>query len=167
MGSLTHQRPDARSTSPTTASPTRTPARTAATTPRPRSTRSRKSACRPRTSRPSTAAAPARRFRSSHAAARKDFHGTAAFYKRDDKWNGNEFAAQAAVRPRRHRAVRSATLRLRQHGVDDRRSGAHPGHRLQQGPEQAVLLLVTGPPVAHRPGHAEPAPHADRARARR
>ena len=55
---------------------------------------------------------------------------------------------------RRHRAVRAAALHVRQHGVDVGRSGARPGHGVQQGPEQAVLLLVAGHSVAHGPGRS-------------
>ena len=40
-----------------------------------------------------------------------------------------------------------------------------PGTELQQGPEQAVLLLLAGHPAAHRSRRPEPAPDADRARA--
>ena len=96
----------------------------------------------------------------------KNFHGSAAFYKRDDAWNGNEFAPPAAVRPWRHRAVRRRRSTLRQHAWTLGGPVLIPA-RLQQGPEQAVLLLVAGHPGAHGPRHAEPAPDADRARAQR
>ena len=40
----------------------------------------------------------------------KDFHGSAAFYKRDDAWNGNEYLAPRAVRARaRPSAIRRST----------------------------------------------------------
>ena len=55
-----------------------------------------KSACRPRTSRPSTAAAPARRSPSSPRSGTKDFHGSAAYYKRDDALNANEYDRKVA-----------------------------------------------------------------------
>ena len=122
-----------RSTSPTTASPTRTPARTAATTPRPRSTRSPRSACRPRTSRPSTAAAPARRSRSSRAAASKDFRGSARVLQARRRVERQRVLAPPAVRTGRDRAVRAAALHVRQHRVDARRSRAHPGTGFNKG----------------------------------
>ena len=50
------------------------------------------------------------------------------------------------VRPGSDGAVRAAALHVRQHRVDARRTGAHPEDRLQQGPQQAVLLLVAGHP---------------------
>ena len=62
-------------------------------------------------------------------------------------------------------AVRAAALHVRQHGVDARRTGAHPETRLQPEPRQAVLLLVAGPPRPHRPRQPESAAGADRARA--
>ena len=79
--------------------------------------------------------------------------------------NGNEFSRAAAVRPGRDRPVRAAALQVRQRGLDARRSGAHSGHGLQQGPQQAVLLLLAGHSAAHRSRRPEPAPDADRTRA--
>ena len=51
----------------------------------------------------------------------KDFHGSAAYYKRDDALNGNEFARTAACAPGRprsatRRATRSTTRRGRSAG---------------------------------------------------
>ena len=42
----------------------------------------------------------------------KDFHGSAAYYKRDDAWNGNEFSAAPAVRPGRDGAVQTAATTI-------------------------------------------------------
>ena len=95
----------------------------------------------------------------------KDFRGSAAYYKRDDEPERQRVQPPAAVRPGRDRPVRAAALQVRQRRLDARRSGAHSGHRLQQGPQQAVLLLLAGHPAAHRSGQPEPAPDADRARA--
>ena len=96
----------------------------------------------------------------------KDFHGSAAFYKRDDAWNGNEYSAPHPVFVTAG-PVRPAALHVRQHRVDARRSGLDPEDRLQQRPEQAVLLLVSGHPGAHRSGKPESATRAHRARADR
>ena len=95
----------------------------------------------------------------------KDFHGTAAFYKRDDDWNGNEFS-------RRQQCGLGVTAQCEPplYTFDNTAwtlggPVLDPGHGFQQGPEQAVLLLVAGHSVAHGPGRSEPAPDADRARA--
>ena len=98
----------------------------------------------------------------------KDWRGSAAYYKRDDALNGNEFSRRQQCGLGQHRAVR----RRRSTQFDNTAwtlggPGAGAGHRLQPGAQQAVLLLVAGPAVAHRPGRAQPAPHADRARAPR
>ena len=69
------------------------------------------------------------------------------------------------MRPGSDGAVRRRAVHVRQHGVDARRPGAHPGTELQQGPQQAVLLLVAGHPAAHRPRQPESATDADGARA--
>ncbi len=64
------------------------------------------------------------------------------------------------------RELRQGALPVRQHGVDDRRSGSGSRHRLQQEPRQAVLLLLAGPPAAQRSRHAAAEHDADGARAR-
>ncbi len=63
------------------------------------------------------------------------------------------------------RELRQGALPVRQHGVDDRRSGSGSGHRLQQEPRQAVLLLLAGPPAAQRSGQPAAEHDADGARA--
>ena len=44
----------------------------------------------------------------------KDFHGSAAYYKRDDTWNGNEFSRRRQLRTGHHFPVQAAGLRFRQ-----------------------------------------------------
>ena len=95
----------------------------------------------------------------------KDFRGSAAFYKRDDALNGNEYARRVSCAGGTAVACDAASLQVRQLRVDARRPRAHPGHRLQQEPQQAVLLLVAGHPAAQGPRQPEPAADADRARA--
>ena len=63
----------------------------------------------------------------------KTFRGSAAFYKRDDALNGNEFLRRAAVWPRAHRAVWRPALQVRQLRLDARRAGALPRNHVQQG----------------------------------
>ena len=94
----------------------------------------------------------------------RDFHGSAAFYKRDDALNGNEDLAPHPLSDTAG-AVRSAALHVRQHGVDARRTRAHPEELLQPQSQQAVLLLVAGPPRADGSWEPEPAARADGARA--
>ena len=57
----------------------------------------------------------------------------AAYYKRNEKFNTNTWdrrrQCDRAARPRRE--LREGAVPVRQHGVDDRRSGAHARHRLQ------------------------------------
>ena len=57
--------------------------------------------------------------------------------------------------------------RLRQHRLHVRRTGPDPGHGLQQGPQQAVLLLLAGHPAAQRSRRHQQQHDADRARAQR
>ena len=80
----------------------------------------------------------------------RDFRGSAAFYKRDDALERQRVPAPHPVRPGPDGAVRPAALHVRQRRVDARRAGADPEDRLQQGPQQAVLLLVAGHPGADR-----------------
>ncbi len=52
----------------------------------------------------------------------KDFHGSAAFYKRDDAWNGNEYSAPSQLQPGqtaqcRRRSTSSTTTRGRSAGL--------------------------------------------------
>ena len=128
----------------------------AATTPRPRSTRSRKCESRRRISRPSTAAAPGATITGRHASS-----GTQGFPRHRGVLQARRQVERRIVVPPASvrcgpasRAVRTATVHasttLRGRG----RSGARSRHRIQQGPEQAVLLLVAGHAAAHRPGHA-------------
>ena len=165
MGGLSINGRSGGSTSPTTASPTRTPGRTAATTPRRRSTRSPKSASRPRTSRPSTAAAPARRSPSSPAAARRTSTAASAYYKRDDALNGNEFS-------RRQQCDSGKTAQcdppLYQFDNTAWTLGGPvlvPGTDFNKGRNKLFFFFSQDILVAHRPGQPESAPDADRARA--
>ena len=95
----------------------------------------------------------------------KDFHGSAAYYKRDDAWNGNEFS-------RRRNCGLGVTSQCKPPDYDFD-NGAWtvggpvliPGTVLQPRPQQAVLLLVAGHPRAHRSGRPAGAPDADPARA--
>ena len=82
------------STSRTTASPTSYRG-TSGTSPRPPSTRLRKSAFSRRTSRPSTAEVRGASITVVTRSGSKTFRGSAAFYKRDDALNGNEFLRRA------------------------------------------------------------------------
>ena len=83
----------------------------------------------------------------------RDFHGSAAFYKRDDALNGNEYLRRQHVRLGQTAQCERAALHVRQRGLDDRRARAHPGHLLQQEPQQAVLLLVAGLLARTDPGN--------------
>ena len=118
-----------------------------------------KSASRPRTSRPSTAAAPARRSPSSRAAAR----GTSMAARRSTSatMRGTATSTRAASSVRHSRP--SATRRSTRSTTPRGRSAVRCSFRrpIQQGPQQAVLLLVAGHPGAHRSGQPEPAARAD------
>ena len=92
----------------------------------------------------------------------KDFHGSAAYYKRDDAWNGNEFSRRRNCGLGVTAQCKPPRLRFRQRRLDARRAGADSGHVVQPGPQQAVLLLVAGHPRPHRPRRPQRAPHADR-----
>ena len=63
--------------------------------------------------------------------------------------------------------LREAALSLRQHRLHVWRTGPDSGHGLQQGPQQAVLLLVAGHPAAQRSRRHQQQHDADRARAQR
>ena len=97
----------------------------------------------------------------------RDFHGTAAYYKRNEKFNTNYLGSPPPVRRRPARELRQGALPVRQHGVDDRRSGSRARHRLQQESRQAVLLLLAGSSAAQRSRHAAAEHDADGARALR
>ena len=97
----------------------------------------------------------------------KDFHGTAAFYKRDDKWNGNEFQRQqqcdlgviAQCDPPLYDFDNTAwTL-----------GGPVliPGTDFNKGRNKLFFFWSQDILARTDPGHVEPAPDADRARAQR
>ena len=80
----------------------------------------------------------------------RDFHGTAAYYKRNEKFNTNTWDRRRQCDAGQVASCDEGAVPVRQHGVDDRRSGARARHRLQQEPRQAVLLLLAGPAAAQR-----------------
>ncbi len=71
----------------------------------------------------------------------RDFHGSAAFYKRDDALERQRVLASHSVRPGPDGAVRSAALHVRQHRVDDRRTGAHPEDRPSTGTADKLFFF--------------------------
>ena len=81
----------------------------------------------------------------------RDFRGSAAFYKRDDSLNGNEYSRRILCADAAS-TVQSAALQVRQLGVDPRRTRAYSEDLVQSKPRQAVLLLVAGSARTHRPG---------------
>ena len=77
----------------------------------------------------------------------KDFHGSAAFYKRDDALNGNEFSSAPAIADRVSTSqCKPPDYDVRQRRLDGGRARADSRHVLQPRPQQAVLLLVAGHP---------------------
>ncbi len=82
----------------------------------------------------------------------KDFHGSAAYYKRDTGLNGNEFSRRQQCGLGVTAQCKPPLYKFDNDGVDARRPGAGAGHRLQQGAQQAVLLLLAGPAARTDPG---------------
>ena len=80
----------------------------------------------------------------------RDFHGTAAYYKRNEAYNTNTWDRRRQCDAGQPASCDKRRLPLRQHGVDARRPGARPGHVVQPQPRQAVLLLLAGPAAAQR-----------------
>ena len=75
----------------------------------------------------------------------KDFHGSAAYYKRDDTWNGNEFSRRRQLRTGCHGPVQTAATTIST--TPPGRSAGRCCFRapvVQPRPQQAVLLLVAG-----------------------
>ena len=156
-----------RSTSPTTASPTRTPARTRGNYAAP----ALDSIAEVKVQ---TSNFQAEYGRSSGAtitvvtkSGTQDFRGTAAYYKRDEAFNAQRGIAAAAATPgQTARRVDARRLPVRQHGLDDRRSGPRPGHRLQ--PATATSCSSSGRRTSCRapiPATCSCSTDADRARA--
>ena len=100
-------------------------------TPPRRSIRSRKSRCRRRTSRRNTAAARAPRSASSRAAARRTSVGRAAYYKRDQAFNGNEYLRRQQCDSGQTAQCDAAPYTFDNGGMDAWRPGAHSRHRVQ------------------------------------
>ncbi len=64
----------------------------------------------------------------------RDFRGTAAYYRRNEKFNTNTWDRRRQCDAGPGRELREGALPVRQHGVDDRRSGARARDRLQPEP---------------------------------
>ena len=64
----------------------------------------------------------------------RDFHGTAAYYKRNEKFNTNTWDRRRQCDAGQAASCAKATVPVRQHGVDDRRSGPRARYRLQPQP---------------------------------
>ena len=132
-----------------------------------RSTRSRRCASRRRISRRSTAAAAAPRSRSSPAAGRTTFHGSAAFYKRDDALNGNEFVRRLQCGAGRAARVLAGAVPLRQLRLDRQRSGAPAGQPRSIAQRNRLFFFLSQDILARKdPATVNDAPDADGARTR-
>ena len=98
----------------------------------------------------------------------KDFRGSAAYYKRDDALNGNEFPRRQQCGARRD--GRSASRRSTRSTTRPGRSAVRcssPAPSFNKGRNKLFFFFSQDMLAAHRSGQPEPAPDADRARARR
>ena len=61
----------------------------------------------------------------------RDFHGTAAYYRRNERFNANTWDRRRQCDAGQAASCAKAAVPVRQHGVDDRRSGPRARYRLQ------------------------------------
>ena len=95
----------------------------------------------------------------------RDFHGSAAYYKRNEKFNTNTWDRRRQCDAGQTASCAKAPYRFDNTAWTIGGPVARARYRLQPQPRQAVLLLLAGPAAAQRPGDAAAEHHADRARA--
>ena len=97
----------------------------------------------------------------------RDFRGSVAYFRRDDALNSNTWERERDCAAGQTGSCKPALYEYNNATYTFGGPGRSCREPIQQGTQQAVLLLVARHAAAHGPGQPVAGQHADRARARR